>query len=59
MNWAAAEKSDIWNEIELLPIPLRRFVDASLDKPERKSISLSMKKSATWIASFLNIISMK
>ncbi|MEK5070946.1 hypothetical protein [Sporosarcina sp. FSL K6-1508] len=28
------------NELEILLIPLRRFVDASRDKPERKSLSV-------------------
>ena len=34
------KSTDTWNEIELLQIPLRRFVDASRDKPERRPLSV-------------------
>ena len=44
------KSSDTWNEIEFLPIPLRRFVDASRDKPERRPLGRD------WTASFLSLI---
>ena len=45
MNMAYALYKGIWeatekDEIELLPIPLWRFVDASRDKPERRPLSV-------------------
>ena len=29
-----------WIELEILLLPLRRFVDASRDKPERRTLSV-------------------